>query len=602
MRTAEFWRRISDRRVVQWALGYVAGAWILLEFTDFLAGEFGWPGSIVRVMLVALAAGFLATLVISWFHGDKGHQQVTRTEVILLTAIGVTGLAVAVQVARMTTAAAAAAAVEARPAVPVELRDGVGIAVLPFLNLSADPDNEYFSDGVTEDIIAELSRVPGLRVISRTSVMTYKNTEKSVPQIAQELGVSVILEGSVRRSGDQVRIVAQLIDAATDEHLWSATYDRDIRNILEIQSDVARQIAGALAATLGEPQLALADAPVAAEAVDPDAYSMYLRGRQLARAEDAENRGRAVELLSQAIELDSTFEPAWGALAEAIIPTSFDTAIGAVEQQTRALQLLEHRLDRVGARPDVLTSVMIRRVAEGLDIRAAADSVRRAVERSPNYMEARRWHGLLLARQGRPEQGLEQLREAQRLDPLNPSIGTEIGEILYALGRDDDAVTQLHAVLGHSPGHVPARIVLGLALHGRGEGEAAIAELRRAVDESRGDPIARGSLGYVLAREGRTEQARAILAALSAGPARGSVPLAIAHVYAGLGMTDSAAHWLGRARESRSPVLFGPRWVRAFDALRDDPRFRRLLAMDAPAPPQPGRREPPSVPRSTVRD
>ncbi len=299
--------RIQGRRLFQWAIAYVAGGWLLLELLGFVADNFGWPGSIVRGATVLLGVGFFVTLVLAWYHGEKGHQRVGGVELLMLAALLlIAGVAVR-QVTESGAAADDSSETVLAPPLGAASVEGASIAVLPFENQSAEPENEYFSDGITDDIITQLAKIGGLKVISKTSVMKYRDRgNKSLKEIGEELSVAAILEGGVRRVGDRVRINAQLIDARTDRHMWAETYDQELTaaNIFAIQSDVALEIARALRATL---------APEVSERIERapttslEAYDLYARGRYLWGQQTRESLEESVDHFQRAIAIDSTY-------------------------------------------------------------------------------------------------------------------------------------------------------------------------------------------------------------------------------------------------------------------------------------------------------
>ncbi|UCC85093.1 MAG: tetratricopeptide repeat protein, partial [Gemmatimonadota bacterium] len=307
-------QRLKERKLFQWALAYLAGAWLIFQGIEVLAEPWSLSAGFQQVLHVLLGIGFLVTLVLAWYHGEKGRQRASGIELLILAGILViAGAAVAV-LGRGEDAGREPIA--EREADVSDVIDPKSVAVLPFANLSADPDNEYFSDGMTGDIINRLFRVTDLQVIARTSVMQYKATQKPIRQIGRELGVATIVEGEVQRLGGRVRINAQLIDADTDLHLWADTYDRELttENIFEIQSEIAQQIAVALQA-----ELASAEDRGRMERRPTDnleAYDLYLLARQYW---DMEEWQTAIELYEDAIELDPDFALAyaWLSIAEA---------------------------------------------------------------------------------------------------------------------------------------------------------------------------------------------------------------------------------------------------------------------------------------------
>lgn len=588
MRFTQIWKELTERKLVQWAVGYLAGAWVILEFADFLRDAFNWPATVLRVLTVVFAFGFFAAVVVAWFHGEKGHQRMGITEMLLLAIIAVAGGAVSWRVGTTPPApATAGSSGSGNPsgvATPVADRPRTGlpssdraIAVLPFRNIGGEAEDEFFSDGITEDIISRLSRVRGLRVISRTSVMQYRDTEKNLRQIGQELGVDVILEGSVQRTPDKVRVVARLVDAHTDETLWSDTYNRDLKDILVIQSDVAERIAERLKATFPARRLAGLGGDTT---VDPEAYTLYLRGRHLANSRSAADVERAAQLFEAAIARDSSLAAAWTALAENFTPAGAGALVNTPESldSARVTETIRKALARLPDAPELHTALLVRRAVVDRDFAGAQVAAQKAVDANPNYAAAHHWNGVLLVRNGQTDAGIEELRAAQSLDPLSNAVAVDLGEALYAAGRYPEAITQLQQALVRDSTLTTARLDLGLAYLAQGDSGEAVAQLERAHRAAPSNSIIDGYRGYVLARTGQVAAARRILAALQERSDRQRVPpSAIAQVYAGLGDTDRALEWLQRAVSQRTSLVLSPRFEQSFAGLRTDPRFQAIL-------------------------
>jgi TolB-like protein/Tfp pilus assembly protein PilF len=453
------------------------------------------------------------------------------------------------------------------------------IAVLPLENLSRDEETEYFSDGITEDIIAQLSKIRDLKVISRTSIMQYKETDKTLRQIGEELDVSTVLEGSVRRAGDRVRIVSQLIDAATDDHLWAETYDRELTDVFAIQSEVAQQIAAALKATISPQERSLIERR---PTDDIQAHNLYLRGRYLWNRRTKAGLESAVDYFEQSIARDSRYAPAYGGLADAYLllgsyeyMPELEAIPRAKEAVERALELDDRLAEAYASRGQILRSER--------DWAGEEAAYLRAIELNPNYATAHQWYATLLAALDRPEEAIREIRRAQELNPLSHAISVTAGVVLF-LARDyEGAIEQLRRTLELDPEFFSAYAWLTMSYTELGRHEEAM-RAWEALTELRPDlPGGRVLLALAHARAGQRERALQVLNQLEAA---GEDPHLNATVYAALGERDRALDLLERALDDESWSLFvlfrtwlfymnvGP-W---YDPLRPDPRFDALLA------------------------
>jgi TolB-like protein len=306
-----FWPRLRRRKVAQWGIAYSVGAWGFLQGLEYVSEAFGWPGQLRQVAILALLVGLPVVLVIAWYHGDRGAQRVSGAELSIITLLFLLGGGIFWRYDRATGTDAVVPPVEAVPD-SAAVDDGASIAVLPFVNMSTDPENEFFSDGISEELLNVLVRVDGLGVASRTSAFAYKGSKLGAAAIARELKVDHILEGSVRKSGNRVRITAQLIDAGQDRHLWSETYDRELTDIFQIQDEIANAIVGALRAKLGGGRGASA-VTVRADTENLQAYELYLKARELFIAR--RDLPESVRLFERTVELDPQFARGWEGLA-----------------------------------------------------------------------------------------------------------------------------------------------------------------------------------------------------------------------------------------------------------------------------------------------
>ena len=312
------WAGLRRRKVVQWGIAYVAAAWGLLQGLAYFSSVFAWPAQLQRPVTTAFLVGLPIALVLAWYHGDRGHQRVSGREFAILTALLLIGGGLFWWVGQMPVAAPAAtvaagpSTTAAQPAADAKSA-GTSIAVLPFVNMSGDKDNEYFSDGISEELLNVLVRVEGLGVASRTSSFGYKGSQLSTAAIASALKVNHVLEGSVRKSGNHVRITAQLIDAVNDRHLWSETYDRELTDIFAIQEEIANAIVNALRDQLGPSKTTAAAVTVHADTENVEAYQIYLKARELFIAR--KDLSESMRLFEQVTQMDPNFARGWEGLA-----------------------------------------------------------------------------------------------------------------------------------------------------------------------------------------------------------------------------------------------------------------------------------------------
>lgn len=452
------------------------------------------------------------------------------------------------------------------------------VAVLPLENLSRDPEEEYFADGMTEAVIAGLARVRGLRVISRTSVMRYKRDRPPLAAIARALHVEAVVEGSVLRAGDRVRITANLIDVTADRHLWSNVYDRDLGDILSLQDEVAGAIAREIRHRLSPPAEA-AGPPPARPSVEPEAVRAYLKGRFHWEMRSEEGIGRAIEFFNQAIALDPLYPLPYTGLADChlilagfSLRSSRDSAARARAAAQRALEL-DPTLAEAHASLAAVTDSHEWRRAE------AERLFRRAIELNPNYATAHHWLSDHLTSMGRFEESLAEVRLAETLDPLSLIITTSVGSVLYYARRYRESADLMMDMVDLNPGFPATWRSLGGSLEMLGRFDEAIAAFERARELSDDSPYAILALAHALALAGRGESSRDLLAALRSGSRPRYVsPYSEAAVRVALGETEEAFGCLDRALAERDRALVWLPVAPRFDPLRGDPRLRRFIA------------------------
>jgi TolB-like protein/DNA-binding winged helix-turn-helix (wHTH) protein/Flp pilus assembly protein TadD len=449
------------------------------------------------------------------------------------------------------------------------------LAVLPLENLSSDASQDYFADGMTDELIAHLGQIGAMRVISRTSAMTYKNARKPLAEIARELNVDAVVEGSVLRSGERVRIDAQLIQVPADRQIWAESYEGDFRDTLALQSKVARSIAQQIRATLNpREQVALEKS----KAVNPEAYEAYLKGRYFWNKRTGDGLRTAVEYFNHAIQTDPTYAEAYSGLADTYA-LSGDWEYGVLSPQD-AFRKAKAAATKALALDDSLgeahTSLAFALDLYGWDWETAEKEYKLAIKLSPGYATAHLWYAWHLILVGRDSEGLFELRKAESLDPLSLIISADMADALCIAHLFDEAVQQSKKTLQMDPHFAIGHYELGQAFEQKHVHDQAIAEFQKAIEISGHSGVFDSSLAYVYAVLGRKEEAIKIAKDLEAHRDQNpSAEANIALIYVGLGDQDQAMSWLNKGYEARfnPSILLRP----AFDPLRSDARFKELL-------------------------
>jgi TolB-like protein/Tfp pilus assembly protein PilF len=449
------------------------------------------------------------------------------------------------------------------------------LAVLPFENLSEDREQEYFSDGLTEEMITQLTRLnpDRLGVIARTSSLRYKRTAKGIGKIARELNVDWILEGSVRSAGDRVRITAQLVRTHDESHLWAQSYDRDMRDILAVQSEVALAIAEEIQLKL-KPDAKARSKEV--RKVNPEAHRACLMGCYHIAKFNREGLTRGIEYLQRSIEIDPYYAPPYDDLAFAYFLSSGWTLPSAAMIKAKEAAMEGLKIDESLA--EAHASLGIVHLRYDWDWAAAEKECQRAVEINAGSARSQEFYGWYLAAMGRFDKAIEKLQRALELDPVSPEVSTLLGHVLYLARRHDEAVEQLQQALELDQNYWFAHLILGLALQQQGKLPDAIDEFLKARRDEPVSPETLGALGQAYAVAGESGQAVRILEELEDWSKRYYVsPFHRARIYAALGRRDEAFAWLETAYEERSFYLSWFKVEPELDPLRSDPRFQSLL-------------------------
>jgi len=449
------------------------------------------------------------------------------------------------------------------------------LAVLPFESLSSDASQDYFADGMTDELISDLGQISALRVISRTSVMAYKHARKPLPQIAGELNVDAVVEGTVLRSGDQVRITAQLIEASTDKHLWSRSYEGELRDTLALQSEVARAIADQIRINVNpQEQAALKNV----KAVNPAAYESYLKGRYFWNKRTADGLKVALAYFNQAIEEDPKYAQAYSGLADtyALLGDWQYAGMTAKEALPKAKAAASKALELDSALGEAHNSLAFCLDGFDWDFDSAGKEFQRAIELNPSYATAHHWYAWHLSLFSRYDEAIAEMRKAENLDPLSLIINADMAELLVLAHSYDESIRQSRKTIEIDPNFALAHNQLGQAYLQKHLYDEAIAELHSAVQLSGNSPNCMANLARAYAASGKRSEAVNLLDEIKklSSPSY-SHASEIAAIYAALGDRDQAMKWLEKGYEERfNPgVLLRP----GFDLLRSDPRFEDLV-------------------------
>ena len=448
------------------------------------------------------------------------------------------------------------------------------VAVLPLKDLNGNPEGEYFADAMTDQLITDLARVGSLRVISRTSAMQYKDARKPLPEIARELNVDAVIEGSVLRSGDRVRVTVQLIEAATDQHLWAESYERDLRDIISLQrglaADAARRVSGRVFRE-ARPTLP------GARPVEPLAYEAYIKGRFFWNQRTDEGLRKSVGYLEEAISRDPEYALAHAGLASAYTVLGFNSPVAPHDAYPKARRAALRALELDPSLGEAHTALGAIKHKYDLDWVGAEASYRKALELDPGYATAHQWYAIYLMSRARFDESLEELRKAQELDPLSLIIRVDRGWVLYAARRYEEAIAELRQAFEMNP-RFPGSYFLVLAYAKNRMYDEALAELNRVTGLQGESPVYASLRGYVHALAGRRTEALKVLGELNRRSRDDhSMPYQFALLHAALGDDAQAVGWLEQIHSARSSWQPFLSVEPELDGLRSAPRFQALL-------------------------
>jgi TolB-like protein/Flp pilus assembly protein TadD len=448
------------------------------------------------------------------------------------------------------------------------------IAVLPFDNLSRDPDNAYFVEGIQDEILTRLSKIADLKVISRTSTQKYKSAPENLRDVARQLGVANILEGSVQKSNGQVRVNVQLINTLTDAHLWADTYDRQLTDIFAVETEIAKTIAETLQAKLtGSEKNSIAKLPT----TNPEAYELYLKGKFFAEKRTGEDMRKSIEYFNQAITKDPNYALAYAGLADSYVLLASYADVSPKESLPPARSALKKALELDDTLAEAHASYGLLAMLE-LDLERSATELKQATELKPNYATAHHWLAWALMTLGRSDPAIAEGKRAVELDPLSLIINADLSRMFFFARRYDEAEAQARKTLEMDSRFFRGHYYLGAALEFKGHLPEAIPEFQKAFDLNH-DPYSLAMLGQAYARNGQTEEARNLLTQLNEkAKSQFVAPYAIALILTGLGEKERAIDELeGAYREGESNFLFIIKVDPMLDDLRGDPRFEALV-------------------------
>ena len=585
MNAPDFFSELKRRNVYKVAVAYAIVGWLLVQVATQVFPFLEIPNWVVRLVIALVVIGFPIALVIAWAF-EATPEGIKRTEVADAMPVSaatrrkkhawiyVVVIAAAISVTlfflgRYTAGNKSVASV------PNEL-PAKSIAVLPFDNLSRDPDNAYFAEGVQEEILTRLAKVADLKVISRTSTQRFKSAPSDLREIAKQLGVMNIVEGSVQKANDQVRVNVQLINAMTDAHLWADTYDRKLIDIFSVESEIAKTIADTLQVKLtgSEKQMMTAQ-----PTTDTAAYELYHKGRSLWEKRTGDNIPKAIAFFQQAIERDPNYALAYAGLASAYILSPFYTGADRREAGSKAKEaaLKALRLDPNLAEAHAALGKVL--FFSEIDLAGATREYKRAIELKPNDADAHHWFSNdSLAALGQFDEAIAEGKRSVELDPLSIVINADLGETFFYARRFDESVAQLRKTLEIDPTSFYAHDNLGIALQAKGDLSGAIAEYEKAKQLS-DNPAVATFWAQAKAHTGDKDAARRMLSELDQISQHREVPSYLrALLYLSLNNKDEALRWLEQGYEERDGSNIC--WINVdplLDPLRGDPRFEALV-------------------------
>jgi len=585
-----FFAELKRRNVYKVAVAYAVVAWLTIQAASIFLPAFNAPQWAMQIVILILVVGFPVALAFSWafeitpegikleseIEPNKSIARRTGRKIVAVT-IALAVVAAGLFVYQLVRSKSGATPRQSEATTAITNKS---IAVLPFDNLSDDKSNAYFTEGVQDEILTRLAKVSDLKVIARASTQRFKSAPENLPDIARQLGVANILEGSVQKVGDQVRVNVQLIKAMTNAHLWAEIYDRKLTDIFAVESDIAKSIADTLRAKLSSSaEHVLASRPTE----NPEAHELYLRGRYFWNRRTGANLQKAADYFQQAIGKDSRYALAFSGLADChvLLPAYAELGSNPRDELPKALEAARKAVELDDTLGEAHTS-LARALASDLQLPAAMSEFKRAIELNPNYATAHQWFGECLQSQGHLEEALVELKRAQELDPLSLIINSVLGFALDTVGKSDEAIAQLHKTIEIDPNFVNTSGQLGNVLEHRGRLKEAIVEYEKCANSVAPDPIDLANLAAAYFLAGRKQEAQQLWEKLKSLSERQYVPAySMAIVQLAFGDKEEAIRLLEKSYEDRAPFDSADLgWIlvdHRLDPLRSDPRFKNLV-------------------------
>ena len=583
MNPKKFFAELKRRNVYKVAIAYAVVAWLLIQVATQVFPFFEIPNWIVRLVVLLIVIGFPIALIIAWAfeatpEGIKrteaadGAGQHSRSRAWIYVVVIAGAISASLFFIGPYTATSRQSGSAELPA--------KSIAVLPFDTLSRDPENAYFADGIQEEILTRLAKIADLKVISRTSTQQYQSKPGNLSEIGKQLGVAHILEGSVQKAVDQVRVNVQLINATTDAHLWAETYDRKLTDIFSVETDIAKTIAETLRARLsGAEQSAIASRPTK----DSEAHEFYLKGRYFFGKRTFDDFKRAIDYFNQALAKDPNYAPAYAGIADSyvLLPEYSNESSAELFPKARAAAEKALAIDNDLAEAHVSLGLLH---GADLNLNAAKREFERAIELNPNYATAHYFLGLeVLAPLGQLDQAVVELKRAVELDPFSVIMNTNFGLCYILARRYPEAIAQLRKATELDPNFGQTHVFLGHALEVSGDSAGAIREYEKAYEVEKAHGTSAKDVGspwlaYAYALQGEQEKALQLLGQLEDLERRngGVFAFGLARVHLRLGQKEQAIDWLERSYLKKELPMSFIKVNPELDPLRGDARFEKL--------------------------